>query len=55
MNKYELMVILNPDIGIDATKKRLDEVKKLITSQKGEVVFEDDWGPQRFGLRHWKT
>lgn len=44
MNKYELMVILNPNIGADATKKRLDEVKKLITSQKGEVVFEDDWG-----------
>lgn len=38
------MVILNPTIGGDATKKRLDEIKGLITSQKGEIVFEDDWG-----------
>lgn len=44
MNKYELMVMLNPDMGGDATKKRLDGVRKLIASQKGEVVFEDDWG-----------
>jgi small subunit ribosomal protein S6 len=44
MNKYELMVIINPDVGSDAIKKRLDKIKKLITSQKGEVVFEDIWG-----------
>lgn len=44
MNKYEIMVLLSPDIGGDATKKRIDELRKLITSQKGEVVFEDDWG-----------
>lgn len=44
MNKYELMVLLSPDIGGDKTKKRLEEVRKLIASQKGEVVFEDDWG-----------
>lgn len=44
MNKYELMVLLNPDIGGDAIQSRLEEVRKLITSQKGEIVFEDIWG-----------
>lgn len=44
MNQYELLVLLNPDIGGDATKKRLDEVRKLITSQKGELFYEDEWG-----------
>ncbi|HLG25203.1 MAG TPA: 30S ribosomal protein S6 [Candidatus Gracilibacteria bacterium] len=44
MNPYELMVIINPDIGGDATTKRLDEIRKLITGPKGEIFFEDLWG-----------
>lgn len=47
-NKYELMVIINPDIGVDAIKKRLDETRKLLTAEKdgvaGEIFFEDVWG-----------
>jgi small subunit ribosomal protein S6 len=44
MKQYELMVIVDPDIGSDAINKSLDEIKKLITSSKGEVFFEDIWG-----------
>jgi len=44
MTKYELMLIVNPDIGGDATEKRLEKVRKLIKSQKGEVFYEDLWG-----------
>lgn len=44
MNQYELMVLLSPELGTEGTKKRLDAVRKLITSQKGEVFYEDDWG-----------
>jgi|WetSurMetagenome_2_1015567.scaffolds.fasta_scaffold39045_2 small subunit ribosomal protein S6 len=47
-NKYELMVIVNPDIGMDAVKKRLDEIRKVLTAKKagvaGEIFFEDVWG-----------
>ena len=46
--KYELMVIINPDIGENATKKRLDEIRKLISAQKGEMFFEDMWGVRDF-------
>lgn len=42
--KYELMVIIKADIGEDAAKKRLDEIKKLIARQKGEIFFDDVWG-----------
>ncbi|MBU0667547.1 30S ribosomal protein S6 [Patescibacteria group bacterium] len=44
MNKYELMVLISPDIGGDAIQSRLEEIRKLITSQKGEIFFEDIWG-----------
>ncbi len=48
IKKYEIMVIINPNLGADALKKRLDEIRKLLTGQKGErsgkVFFEDDWG-----------
>jgi small subunit ribosomal protein S6 len=47
-NKYELMVIINPDIGMDGIKKRLDEIRKLLAAKKGdtagEIFFEDVWG-----------
>lgn len=44
MKNYELMVIIKPDIGIDEIEKHLNDIKALITSNKGEVTFEDQWG-----------
>lgn len=44
MKKYELMAIIDPDIGSDAIKEKVNEIKKLITSQKGDIYFEDVWG-----------
>jgi len=48
VKKYELMLIVDPDIGLDSIKKRLDDVKKMITKKgkeaKGDIFFEDDWG-----------
>ncbi len=48
IKKYELMVILNPDIGDDASTKLLVEIRKLITDRKGEIFFEDIWGLRDF-------
>ncbi len=42
--RYELMVIVAPDIGETAIKKRLEAIKKSIADFGGEVFFEDDWG-----------
>ena len=40
--KYELMVIINPDLGMDDITKRLDETRKLLAG--GKTFFEDVWG-----------
>lgn len=42
--RYELMVIVSPDIGENAIKKRLEAIKKSITDKGGEIFFEDVWG-----------
>ena len=41
---YELMVIVSPEIGETAIKKRLESLKKTLTDFGGEITFEDDWG-----------
>ncbi len=41
--KYELMVIVDPDLGESACNKRLEAIKKQI-SKHGEIFFEDVWG-----------
>ncbi len=41
--KYELMVILSLDNGLDAAKKLYEATKKQI-SKHGEIFFEDVWG-----------
>ncbi len=53
-NKYELMVIINPDIGTDAINKQLDEIKEMLVLSKGEkpeIFFEDVWGMRDFAYR----
>lgn len=42
--RYELMVIVAPDIGETAIKKRLEALKKSVADFGGEVFFEDLWG-----------
>lgn len=42
--KYELMVIVDPDIGEKAIKEHFDKLRKHIAALKGEVFYEDDWG-----------
>jgi len=46
--KYELMVIIKPDLGADATTARLGEIRKMLATKKngvsGEIFFEEIWG-----------
>jgi small subunit ribosomal protein S6 len=42
--KYEMMMILVPDLGEDGTKTELDEIRSLITSHGGNIFHEDIWG-----------
>lgn len=42
--RYELMVIVSPDIGETAINQRLDAIRKSLAGFGGEIVFEDIWG-----------
>lgn len=42
--KYELMVIISPEIGEDAINQRLTAITKSLKDFGGEIVFEDVWG-----------
>jgi len=41
--KYELMLILTPDLSQDDTDKELKKIKKLIKEATGEIYHEDIW------------
>lgn len=42
--KYELMVIVDPDIGEKAIKEHFEKLRKNIAALKGDIFYEDDWG-----------
>ena len=44
---YELVVILNPEIGDDAVPNSIQKVEQGITSRGGEVTESNHWGRRR--------
>ena len=50
-SKYEIMVILLPDLGEEGSKKELDEIRSLITENEGEIYHEDVWGIRDFAYK----
>lgn len=46
-NKYEITVILNPNLDDEALKAEFEKVCGIITRFGGEVEKVDDWGKRR--------
>jgi small subunit ribosomal protein S6 len=46
VKEYELVVLYHPDLEVDM-KSAADKVAKIISSAKGEIANEDDWGRRR--------
>jgi small subunit ribosomal protein S6 len=44
---YELVVILNPEIGDDAVPQSIQKVEQGITSRGGSVADVNHWGRRR--------
>jgi len=44
---YELVVILNPEIGDDAIEGSLERLNQGVTSRGGEIVESNHWGRRR--------
>jgi len=51
LTNYELMLILPPNLGEESSLKELAEIKKLITSDGGDIYHEDIWGLKEFAYK----
>ena len=47
MNKYELALVLRPDLEEEAKNAEIQKVQDLITRFEGTVDKIDDWGKKR--------
>lgn len=46
VSSYELMLILLPNLGEEASEKELVAIRELITGPGGDIYHEDIWGNQ---------
>lgn len=44
MRHYEVMIVLQPEMGEDGFNKHLERVKKSLESGGGKIVRDDRWG-----------
>ena len=44
MNKFEIVLIFNPDLSTSVLNKELDEFKSKLTSHSAKIINEEDWG-----------
>lgn len=49
--KYELMLVLQPDLLESAVEKKLREFEKFLTDNGGEVEMKDNWGKQKLAYK----
>lgn len=54
--KYEIMAILQPDLGEEKTTEVLNELKELIKEASGKIFHEDIWGLRELAymIKHQK-
>jgi len=51
VNRYELMVILLPDMSEADTEKELNEIRRHIKDADGEIYHEDNWNIRDLAYR----
>ena len=44
MNKFEAVIILNPDLTTNSLKKEIDNFKSKLDTHSAKIVNEEDWG-----------
>jgi|TARA_E500000178_G_scaffold109859_1_gene109583 small subunit ribosomal protein S6 len=44
MNKFEVVLIFNPDLSTSNLKSEIDNFKTKLTSQSAEIINEENWG-----------
>lgn len=51
MNKYESVLIARQDLGASQVSSLVDDLKKVVAEQGGEVVRVDNWGLKNLAYR----
>ena len=51
LNKYEVMLILNPDLREPEVKKKLKEIEEMVQKAGGKITQEDFWGKKFLAFR----
>ena len=51
MNKFEAVLLINPDISKQILKKEIENFKKQISSNKGEIINIENWGLRDLSYR----
>ena len=44
MNKFEVVLIFNPELPANSLNKEIDDFKLKITSNSGKIINEENWG-----------
>tara|TARA_B100000674_G_scaffold475042_1_gene467686 strand:- start:301 stop:627 length:327 start_codon:yes stop_codon:yes gene_type:complete len=44
MNKFEVVLLISPEIGSKDINSEVDKLKKYISNNAGKIVNEEDWG-----------
>ena len=44
MNKFEVVLIINPELATNSLEKEIDDFKTKLSSQSGNVISEENWG-----------
>ena len=44
MNKFEAVLLFSPELSSQSLTNEIDNFKKIISSNSGKFVNEEDWG-----------
>ncbi len=44
MNKFEVVLIFNPDIATSTLKNEIEKIKAKLKDQSAEIINDEDWG-----------
>jgi small subunit ribosomal protein S6 len=47
MRNYELILVVSPELPAEEQKEKLEKIKKIITSLKGEIKKTEEWGKKQ--------
>ncbi len=48
MNKFEIILILSPDLGSDQLNSEINNFKNKLKQENGLIINEEDWGLRDF-------